>query len=326
MSQYGVSAPGQMRVFDSFSRAYRHSKRMFFEPFEFGKWIQMGVILFLAVLFQGGGMNFGSSLPSGGSGGSGGSGDLGGAGDWLRENLVLVVGLAAVAVAVVLVFFVLFTWLTSRGTVMLIRAVAENDSDIGANWRASKPAGSRLFWFRLLLAAVMLAVALVVLAGMGFTLAGVGFRFDDGWGIVLSVLPWVLVAAPVWIGFWLVNSLTVTFVAPLMYKHEVGVRAGWGMFREAARGNGLAIAGYYGVYWLVSMLVGVAVFLVTCATCCMGALPVIHHTLFAPVYAFQWTVALYMLGDAGDRYAVVRPERLFPEQYPEAPPPPPAGP
>ena len=52
---------------------------------------------------------------------------------------------------------------------------------------------------------------------------------------------------------------------------------------------------------------GIASVLIGCVTCCIGFLPVIHHTLFAPFYVFDRSYSLYVLESLGPDFRIIQP-------------------
>src|SRR4029079_6179926 len=103
------------------------------------------------------------------------------------------------------------------------------------------------------------------------------------------------------------------FVAPLQLSRNVGAREAGGVFLSMlAQSPGLLI-GYALLKFVLGLGVGLLVLLACCA-CCIGVLPLIHQTLFQPIYYAERAWSLKLLAQMG--------EDVFPKAppLPEAPP------
>jgi hypothetical protein len=136
-----------------------------------------------------------------------------------------------------------------------------------------------------------------------------------------AVFPFALVLAIFYFFLGIVGALTTDFAAPIMYKLDIGILDAWREFGDAARGNILAVVGYYLLAFVIWMPVFAFLFAASCCTCFIAALPAVHHVVFAPLYVFFRAIPLYMLADASKQYDVIETGRLSPERA--APPPPP---
>lgn len=309
---------GKMNVTDGLGQAVEHTKRVLFRPFDFGKWVCFGVIIFLDVLFQGGG----------GGGGGGGFNRPGGpdniadgvnsAREWVVQHLVVVLPVVAVVFVIIIGLTVLFMWLRSHGTMMLIRAVALNDSDIGENWRRTRQAAFSVFIFRIVLA----AAGFVVFGGFCLmallTVLSQAARGTDAiWPYVVSLLPIVFIWICLGLAFWLAETLLRNFVAPLMFHFDLSCVEAWKHFRGVCRGNIPMLFLFLVIRFAYFIAFGIATVLIGCVTCCIGFLPVIHHTLFAPFYVFDRSYSLYVLESLGPDFRIIQPAP--PDLIPEMP-------
>lgn len=321
MTDY-TARPNRMNVSGALSDAWAHTRRMLF-PFRFEVWISLGVIVFIEALGQGGGggmSNF--NFPSEGAEGQDVSQGIRNALDVLQENLAVILLVAVIVMALVVGLVLLFTWLGSRGTMMLVRAVATTDHRIGENWRAVRDTAWSLFLFRLVLALIGLigAFGLVVLAAVVAIPLAQRDTADIG-SYFLALMPVALAFGLFVLILWLVNTLTRNFVAPLMFLGGVSALEGWRRFRVVSRGNIGPIVLFLLIRLAYHVAYSIAVFLTCLVTCCIGVLPVIHQALFAPFYVFDRAFSLFLLGSAGPEYAMVvpLPDPETPERYEPAP-------
>jgi hypothetical protein len=314
----------KMQVLTHFNTAVEHARCMFFQPFKFEKWLLFGVIIFLEMLFNSGGCGSSGNFSNGSSGG--GAPDLGtGLQEfeaWVAGNLALIVLFGIVLLAVMLIVAAVITYVSSRGSMMLIRAVAENDERIGENWKAAGPATMSLFWFRMVVGILNMAfwVAVVLLVYLSIrSILLSETEFAGGIAALLGLL--ALFAGVVQLGFAIVFTLQRQFVSPIMLYRGQRCLDAWRTFRQATQGNVLAIIGFVLLRFAYSMAFSIVAMFVGCLTCCVGFLPVLHHALFAPYYVFDRAFSLYVLGSAGPEFQFINFTALWPEAYPPEPPP-----
>jgi hypothetical protein len=323
---------GRMAVLDSLNLAVGRARAMLFAPFEFGVWIQIGLIAFLDQLARGGGGGGGGGSNFGGMpGGGGGTGNISGEVEefrrWFIENLFWILIVGGLIAAVVLSIGLLVTWLSSRAHMMFIDAVARGRVSFGENWRnVARPAWS-LFIFRVVFGLIMAAASLIVLAAMAL-LAWPTIASETGFStgvLFMSLLPFVLIAVALGVGAFIIMALLHNFVTPLMYHFDEPCLTAWGRFFSVARGNALAIAGFLGLKIVFLVALSFGTMIIGCVTLCIGFLPVVHHTIFAPYYLFERAFSLYAVQSLGPEYALVA-DLYGPAEYYEAPPPPPPPP
>lgn len=294
-----------MRVTETIGPAWETMKRVLFRPFNLGTWFSFGLVFaFQSCAEGGGGGGNNLRIPDLGSGsghGGSGSGDdtanaitsalphgLGGIG--AAELAVL----AAIAVVVAIPLVVLMWWLGSRGQMMAIRAVATGRPDFGEAWHATHGAGGRMFKFHLAVSGIALLV-FVPLLGIGAAVTLPVIRDERH---IETILPWLialgLVAIVAMIPLAIVSSLGRSFVAPIMWKHEIGAREAWRRFWSIGKNH----VGPIVVFWLIGGCFAIAAGIVGLVggflTCCLGFLPILHQTILAPYYVFEraWTLEI----------------------------------
>lgn len=308
-------APRRMTLWASVESAAGRSRDMLFRPFDLTKWFCLGVIIFIAQLAGGGG---------GGGGGGGNVSRLGRNGGhggphnpaeafqtmeawvWAHLGVILAVGLAISLVILAITLLVLY--LGSRGQLMLARAVIMDDARIGVNWTAAGSRTMSLFLFWVVLGAVMLIFTLGLLAVAYLSIRGLAFAGTSGlWPYIGAALPFILILVFASLTATVFSVLVRNFVVPIMVWRDLPFTEGWSEFRERARGNVLVLLGFLGLKFVFGLAFGIGALLLGCLTCCMGFLPVLHQTLFAPYYIFDRAFGLYMLNGA------------WPEVYPIQP-------
>ncbi|MDB4946290.1 MAG: hypothetical protein JWP97_5824 [Labilithrix sp.] len=330
-----------MRVTETMGPAWETMKRVLFRPFNLGTWFSFGLVFFLQSCVEGSGS---FNLPNGNTFGGKSHGSGGGHGDTsdsmlgvLRElaglgqhakargplvdalsgmDTGMMIGIAVVAVIVAIPLVVLAYWLGTRGQMMAIRAVAEERCDVGTLWRETKPAGTLLFKFQLVLVALSLVVVLP-LAGVGAVAALPVIR--DGQRIE-TVLPLLLglgaLLLLVMLPLSIVSAMARNFVAPLMLKHGLTARQGWVRFWAVGKQHVGSIIGFFCLRFAVYLGATLVGTLASLLTCCLGFLPVLHQTLMAPYFVFERAWTLEALASMSADFDVRRQGGPMPPQGP----------
>jgi len=300
-----------MNMTEALGLAFARMKRMLFQPFEFKKWLCLGVIIFLEVLLQGGGGNAGS--PSQGAPPNI-SEVVNHVRDWVVTHLAFVLPLAILGIILWISLMILLTWLQSHGTMMLIRAVAVDDPRIGVNWSETKRPAFSLFLFRIALVIVGFVLFLAIVFGAIMQVMAVAATGAAGPGpYLLGLIPVLLLAVCMSFVFWLIGALLRNFVAPLMYVFDINCLDAWREFRGLCRGNVLMLVTFLLIRFVYFVPFFIATVLTGCCTCCIGFLPVVHHTLFAPFYVFDRAYSLYVLESASPKYQIIQSMERGPE-------------
>jgi len=290
-------------------------KRLF--PFRLDRWLPLGLVTFLDRCGR-----------AGGGAGTGGSGRgwngtdigpsvdeaIGNARDWIGEHLVVILALGAIALVLAVTIVAIVLWINSRGVFMYADNVATGRFDVVRPWHEhAGRAWSYFGWsFGLSLVGGFGALALVV---PGVLLAVSLFNNGPSAGSILGIVGLVLLFVLWAIAVNVFSILLRDFAAPLQIKLDLPCGKALGIAWKLVAGN----LGTFIVYLLLKIVFGIVIAISTllagCFTCCLGFLPVIHHTLLQPLYYFERAWSLCLLRQAG--------YDLFPAPPPGPPPLPP---
>jgi len=291
--------------------AFNATKRILFEPFDFKKWLILGFCAFLSNLGQGGanGFNFHSPF-GGGKSGPGPDKVL----TWIQAHMALILVIAAGVLLLSIALGALLQWLASRGDFMFLDGVVKDRAEVVEPWKRFKDLGNNLFIFRFLLSLAGLA-GLVLVGVLAWLMArnGIEARKFDG-GVIAAIIVGGLLLLVLVVVLLVINLLLRDFVIPIMYKRGVYTLVAFRMLRTSLLENHVgAFIIFYLLKLALSILTGVVVTIVTCATCCIAALPYVSSVVFLPVFVFMRCYSLYFLEQFGDAWRVM--------PVPEVPPP-----
>ena len=311
----------KIEVFKPFGEAFELMKRILFHPFDLKKWFVIGFAAWLANLGGGGGgfdyrYNRGEEVQK------------------LNETIsqiphsVLITGICAL-IAVVLLLVVLFAWLRARGRFMFIDCIVKNRGSIAEPWREFRTEGNSYFLFSLTAAVCLVLFAALVSAPLVY----VAIRGRFYLSLHRDRLePYVLLITALWVFIILLVvfawALIVNFMVPVMYRRRC--RA-YQAFRAATS----LIARHPGeimLYCLFLIVVAVASAMVgcvvTCATCCIAAIPYVGTVILLPIFVLLRSFSLLFLRQFGPEYDVwasfTPPEHVW-ILSPHTGPPPPAS-
>jgi len=303
----------QVSVIDPISPAFEKVKTILFRPFDLGKWFTIGFCAWLAYLGRGGG-------GGGGSGGRAGRGSynahegLGQAKHFVLDNLHWIIPVAVVAVAVGIVFWLVFMWLSSRGRFMFLHCVARNKAEVSIPWTKFRQHANSLFLFRILLGLIgFVVIGLPILFAVGCIVMMIA---GDG-AFAIGVLGAIFIGLIILVGaiiFGLISKFTMDFVVPIMFLRTTSCIEGWRKFLTVLSVNKARFI----IYILFQLVIGIAIgaiivtaVLVTCCcAACILAIPYIGTVLMLPVHVFTRSYSLLYLKQFGPEFDVFTPETV----------------
>lgn len=292
-------------VTDSLAPAWQGMKARLFRPFVFSSWLTLGFTAWLSMIGQGGlNMDFSETLRDGKVSGT-----------HLRALFHthggLLLGVAGLAVVVVIGLAVAMLWLRCRGRFMLLDNIVSSRADVTRPWHECAGIGHSLFRWSLVfwIVASLALVSGATLLGIGF---GVAHRGGGAWRTampwLLAGVPWTLLAA---LAICYVMLFLDDFVVPLMHRHQLTATAAWQMWWPSLRRQ----AGLYFVYSLFrsALALGIMVALLVAGvlTCCclfvLLVIPYVYAVVLLPVVVFSRLYSLEFLRHAGPAFDCLAP-------------------
>src|SRR5262249_18282666 len=283
-----------IEIFKPFGEAFEVMKKMLFQPFDFKKWLVIGFAAWLASLGAGGGGSFNY--------GPNGNEDVQKVTAAISQipQPILVLGISLLIILVV-VLVVVFGWLRARGGFMFVDCIVKNRGAIAEPWRDFQKEGNSYFIFwvliglGLLIFAGLLSLPLVLPAIKNHT-----FLRNYNVYLISAIAGWTCVMVFLILGWSLISS----FMVPIMYRRRCSAPEGFTVVtRLIAAHPGEVLL--YCLFWIVlALATAVVACVVTCATCCIAAIPYVGTVILLPVFVLLRSFSLLFLRQFGPDYDV----------------------
>ncbi len=311
----------EISVTEPVSPALERVKTMLFKPFDPGKWFVIGFCAWLAYLGEGGGdggfngrTNFDNHNPTAESFRH----DYFQAREYVLNNLVWIVPVAASAVILLLALWLLILWLSSRGKFMFLHCVALDKAEVSVPWTKFGHEADSLFWFRAVLGFAGMVLALPPIVFAGALVVRMVVRGEVNIPAVMMAVGLCLLFFLLAIVFALIQKFTVDFVVPIMFLRRSRCLAAWKEFWGLLASH----AGLFTLYILFQVVLGMAIGIIVltaiivtcCIACCLMIIPYIGTVVLLPVLVFKQSYPLYFLQQFGSDFDV------FPPKSPASPP------
>lgn len=312
--------------------AFERMKAILFRPFNLQKWIAIGFCAWLANLAGGGGgFNFNTG---GGWPGSSqettkqlSSHDIQ---QWIEKVRIAILAhltlieLGVVAFfLIVIVVWVVLSWLRARGQFMFLNCVALNCTDVQVPWRKYGKEAHSLWLFLLALGGVALVLTLPFLgAGAMMALGWVKTGRTPGAGSILGLMGGGMLWGLVMLVVGVVPVLTKNFVVPIQYLRGVKCMEAWKIFHGILRAHAGSFILFVLFNIVLGMGAGMVVMIFVICTIFIGAIllaiPFVGTVLMLPILTFFRAYSLYFLAQFGPDFNVF--PAIMPPPVPSMPP------
>jgi hypothetical protein len=285
----------KIEIFKPFGEAFELMKKILFQPFDLKKWLVIGFAAWLANL--------------GGSGGGGGNFNYPDNGreeaHKLNETIgqipqpVLITGIC-ILICVVLLLIVVFAWLRARARFILVDCIVRNRAAIAEPWKEFRSEGNSFFLFSLVV--VLVLVPVIVIAGVVLIVPFIPWGGQGQTGVAFWIGLSLFVFFAVCLAF--VWALASQLMVPIMYRQRCRARLAFSQAVELVTSHPGPIL----LYVLFFLLLGVATVMiscaVTCATCCIAAIPYVGTVILLPIPVTLGAFSLLFLRQFGPDYDV----------------------
>jgi hypothetical protein len=305
-------AETKIEIVKPFGEAFDLMKRILFQPFDIKKWLVIGFAAWLANLGGGGGGGF--NYPYNQREGA----------QKLNETIgqipqpILITSIC-ILVCFVLLLFIVVAWLRARGRFILVDCIVRNRAAIVEPWRELRAEGNSFFLFSLVVVLVLIPV--IAIAGLVLVVPFI----PSGGHAQPSVAFWVGLGLFVFFAVCLafVWALASQLMVPIMYRQRSPARLAFVQAVDLVASHPGSILLYVVFLLLLAVAMVVIGCVVTCATCCIAAIPYVGTVILLPIPVTLGAFSLLFLRQFGPNYDVWAsfiPPEFLPLLMPTPPP------
>jgi hypothetical protein len=285
----------RIEIFKPFGEAFELMKKILFQPFELKKWLVIGFAAWLANLGAGGAgigdFNYPNNRREGAQKFNETIGQI--------PHPVLIIGIC-VLICVAVLLIVLFAWLRARGRFIFVDCVVRNRAAIAEPWKEFRAEGNSFFLFSLLV--VLVVVPVILVAGLVLIVPFIPGREQTEPGIGF----WIGISLTAFISVCLIFvwALASQLMVPIMYRQRCRAPLAFAQAVDLVSSHPGPIL----LYVLFILLLAVAAVMiscaVTCATCCIAAIPYVGTVILLPIPVTLGAFSLLFLRQFGPDYDV----------------------
>ncbi|PYJ17038.1 MAG: hypothetical protein DME96_07580 [Verrucomicrobia bacterium] len=286
----------KIEIFKPFGEAFELTKKILFQPFDLTKWLVIGFAAFLSGHFGGFGINFPSPF---------GNFQPHRADQIIPPHLEqlkpwLQIAIAFVALLIFVLIIVLM-WLKARGNFIFTDCIVRNRAAIVEPWREYRKEGNSYFLFFLtIMLGVLVLVAIMLATFIALGWLGHHARETSSTAFIGSLLFLFIF----WFSVGIFIAVVSYFMVLVMYRRCCRAL-------EAFRDVTLLIVhnpGSFVLFCLFGIVLVLAVLMistiVSCATCCLAALPYVGTVILLPLFVCLRAFVLLFVGQFGPNYDV----------------------
>ena len=294
-------------VIDPVGPAIDRTRFVLFQPFDFNKWLGLGLCSFLASLGEGGGSSSGGGgEDSGGGPGGGGGPELEDVRNFLDEWAVFIIAGVIAVIVVGIALGLLIQWLSSRGKFMFLDGVVKNRGAVVEPWKEYRTEGNSLFLFRVALGFIGFFLALALIGACALIAWGDMQAQEFGSGALSAIVLAVSGFFVLILGMAVVGVFLEDFVIPIMYLRRVRVKEAWRIFVGEIWSEHVGTLILYLLFkFLIGLIIGVIAMMAVCLTCCLAAIPYVGSVVLLPLSVFVRCYSLYFLQQFGPLWKII---------------------
>lgn len=287
----------QISFYKIFEKTFERVNYLLFKPFDIIKWLIFGFGAFLSSLGRSNYFNFSFRNFN--------FDDINKTD--LKEAFFTTFPLFLVTIIgiffIILAIFLIFLWLSSRGTFIFIHQLSKNSPEIIKPFKEYSHLADSLFFFRLFMILISFFLFLTLLIIFSFCF-GFSLIFENPFN-KLPMIIIIFISLLLAFLFFLIDGLLFDFVAPLMLKRDEKVLKTFSLFLKELFFPNFQ---YFLLFYLlkIGLIFGSTflICLVTCFSCCMTCIPYISSVILLPISSFFRIFSLTFLSEFGKEYDI----------------------
>jgi MFS family permease len=290
----------KIEIFKPFGEAFELMKKILFQPFDLRKWLIIGFAAFLASLSGG----FTSSFNP--------------LSRWStrEDNKAIaesfhdvwsdgqtewwVIALIAVGALIILALVLVVAWVSARGRFIFTDCIVRNRAAIVVPWKEFRAEANSFFIFSVLAFLTLITFAVVGILGLALPLILRGHGARPGTAFLTALCLFLFVLACLAFGL----VLTLQLMVPVMYRQRCRAVHAFGQTVKLIVDHPGPVLLYMLFFLVLAIAAVVSSCAVTCATCCIAAIPYIGAVILLPIPVTLDAFSLLFLRQFGPNYDV----------------------
>jgi hypothetical protein len=211
-----------------------------------------------------------------------------------------VVALIAVGALIILALVLVLAWVGARGRFIFTDCIVRNRAAIVAPWKEFHAEANSFFIVSVLAVLTLILFAIIGVLGLALPLILHGNGSRPGTALLIAFCVFLFFLACLAFGF----ALTLQLMVPVMYRQRCRAMDAFGQtVRIMSAYSGPVLL--YMLFFLV-LVIGAAMIScgVTCATCCIAAIPYVGTVILLPIPVTLSAFSLLFLRQFGPDYDV----------------------
>lgn len=288
----------KIEIFRPFGESFEVMKKILFQPFDFRKWLVIGFAAFLVSLSAG----FTFSNPLSWSTREDNKAIAESFQDVWSERQIewWVIALIAVGALIILALVLVLAWVSARGRFIFTDCIVRNRAAIVAPWKEFRAEANSLFIFSVLALLTLIMFAIVGMLGLALPLILRGDGSRPGTALLIAFCVFLFVVACLAFGF----ALTLQLMVPVMYRQRCRAMDALGQTARLIAAHPGPVLLYMLFFLVLVIAAGVISCAVTCATCCIAAIPYVGTVILLPIPVTLDAFSLLFLRQFGPDYDV----------------------
>ncbi|MFH0992602.1 MAG: hypothetical protein V1799_21605 [bacterium] len=294
-----------VQYIDPLSRGFERMKSALFQPFDPKIWFVVGFTAFLAGL---------TDYHRGGDTGFKNRGSVNWEDilylpekiwEWLINN-PLWFTLVIIAMVVIIILAVLFTWLSSRGKFMFLDNVIHRRALVVAPWHEYRREGNSLFVWSFSFGLLAFGIIVVYVVTCFLSLYGLYEGTNDSGLLIAPAIFMGLGLITMFLLISFIELLLEDFIVPIMYKNRVSMVEALRLFFPLLVAHFFRFFAYALLVLLVTVFLIAGIVMVGLLTCCIGFLvliiPYINAVVLLPISYTMRAFSVEFLEQFGPEY------------------------
>jgi hypothetical protein len=254
----------QISATDAIGSAFNHTIKMLFKPFNYIKWLKLGLVAFL-VSFSSGGMNFNFNMPFNDKSSFNMEQQLNNIIQWIQNNLIFTIIIGVSALLIITIIWTIIIYFSSRFSFVFLESVVKNNVQIKQYYKSNKSNGWSYFLWQMIFTPTALLIIMLITGIPAFFLVYTALKNEFTFSIILLLVLTGLVLIGLIILLAIISVFTADFALPIMYLAKIRITRAWSILLTLMRAH----KGQFLLYLLMRIVLSMASMAFILVPCCL---------------------------------------------------------